>query len=103
MVSNLDQNIGRILQTLQALGIEDNTLVLFHSDNGAAPGVRGSSSGELRGTKFTEWEGGVRAPAIIRWPDGFKGSRTVNQVTGYVDVMPTILEIAGVNTPPANP
>jgi arylsulfatase B len=104
MVTNMDTNIGRILKTLQDLKIADNTIVLFHSDNGAAPGVGGSTSGELRGTKFTEWEGGLRAPAIIKWPNGFKGSpKVVNQVMGYVDVMPTLLEIAGIKTAPKNP
>lgn len=102
MVSNMDQNIGRILQTLKALKIEDNTLVLFQSDNGAAPGD-GSSSGELRGNKFTEWEGGVRAPAIVKWPGGFEGGKLSNQVMGYIDVMPTLLEIAGVKSKLQNP
>ncbi|HYH56313.1 MAG TPA: sulfatase-like hydrolase/transferase, partial [Anseongella sp.] len=102
MVSNMDDNIGRILQTLRDLEIEDNTLVLFQSDNGAAPGG-GSSSGELRGHKFTEWEGGVRVPAVIKWPKGFKGSKVSEQVMGFVDVMPTLLEIAGVKARPKNP
>src|SRR5690606_31041947 len=53
MVTNMDNNIGRILNLLKELKIEDNTLILFHSDNGAAPGTS-SSSGELRGMKFTE-------------------------------------------------
>lgn len=103
MVTNMDYNIGRILNTLRELKIEDNTLVLFHSDNGPAPGIKGSNSGELRGAKFTEWEGGVRAPAIIRWPNGFRGPKVINQVTGYVDVMPTLLEIAGIREAPQNP
>lgn len=97
MVSNLDANIGRILQTLRELKIEDNTVVLFMSDNGPAPGIRGSGSGGLRGSKFTEWEGGVRVPAIMRWPNGLRGQREVGQVMGYVDVMPTLMEIAGIN------
>lgn len=101
MVSNMDTNIGRILQTLKDLKIDNNTIVLFHSDNGAAPG-EGSSSGELRGTKFTEWEGGVRAPAIVRWPDGFKGGWVSNQVMGFVDVMPTLLQVVGLNEKPKN-
>jgi len=102
MVSNLDNNIGRILQALKDLKMEDNTLVLFLSDNGAAPG-EGGSSGILRGTKFTEWEGGVRAPAIIKWPNGFKGGYLSNQVMGFVDVMPTMLAIAGVKSDPKKP
>ena len=100
MVSNMDRGIGRILLAIKEAGIEDNTLVLFFSDNGAAPG-EGSSSGALRGTKFTEWEGGVRSPAIIRWPQGFKGKRTVDQVMGYIDVLPTVVNAgsAGLEAP----
>lgn len=101
MVSNMDDNIGRILKLLEDLKIDDNTLVLFQSDNGSAPG-EGGSSGVLRGSKFTEWEGGVRAPAIIKWPAGFKGDRVSNQVMGYIDIMPTILEVAGVKSKPRN-
>lgn len=100
MVTNMDRGIGKILQTLKDLGIEDNTLVLFHSDNGAGAGA---SSGELRGRKYQEWEGGVRAPAVIKWPNGFKGERVLNQVTGYVDVLPTLREITGVTGDPVNP
>jgi arylsulfatase B len=103
MVTNMDHNIGRILKTLSELGIEDNTLVLFHSDNGAAPGIKGSGSGGLRGTKHTEWDGGLRVPAVVRWPQGFKGPKVIDQVMGYVDVMPTLLEIAGVKETPENP
>lgn len=96
MVNNLDGNIGRILQTLTDLNIDDNTIVLFQSDNGPAPNEAGSS-GELRGKKFTEWEGGVRVPAIIRWPKGFKGGWKSEQVMGYIDVFPTLMDIAGIS------
>jgi len=102
MVTSLDSGIGRILNTLKELGIEDNTLVLFQSDNGAAPN-EGGTSGKLRGLKFQEWEGGVRAPAIVKWPAAFKGGRTIEQVMGYIDVAPTLREIAGIKTSPAKP
>jgi arylsulfatase B len=102
MVTNLDRGIGRILNTLKELGIDENTLVIFQSDNGAAPN-EGGTSGELRGLKFQEWEGGVRAPAIVKWPAAFKGGRTVEQVMGYIDIAPTLREIAGVKSSPAKP
>ncbi|RYY24847.1 MAG: arylsulfatase [Chitinophagaceae bacterium] len=102
MVTNLDRGIGRILAALKEAGIEENTLVLFQSDNGAAPN-EGGTSGGLRGLKFQEWEGGVRAPAIVKWPAGFKGGRTVEQVMGYVDIAPTLREIAGLTSAPAKP
>lgn len=102
MVTAMDRGIGKILQTLDELNIEENTLVLFHSDNGPAPG-EGGSSGGLRGHKFHEWEGGVRVPAIIRWPKGFAGARTIDQVMGYVDVTPTIRQIVGIENQPKKP
>jgi arylsulfatase B len=102
MVTCMDRGIGRILTALKELGIDDNTLVLFHSDNGAAPN-EGSSSGELMGTKFQEWDGGVRAPAIIKWPAGFNGGRTVEQIMGYIDIAPTLRQIVGISTEPAKP
>lgn len=102
MVTNMDRGIGRILNTLKELGIEENTLVLFHSDNGAAPN-EGGTSGELRGLKFQEWDGGVRAPAIVKWPAAFKGGRTIEQVMGYVDIAPTLREIVGLKNPPPKP
>lgn len=102
MVTCLDRGIGRVLQALKEMNIDDNTLVIFHSDNGAAPN-EGGSSGELKGLKFQEWEGGVRAPAIVRWPAGFKGGRTIDQVMGYVDLAPTLREVAGIKTLPPKP
>jgi len=102
MVTNLDRGIGQILNALRESGIDENTLVLFHSDNGAAPN-EGGTSGNLRGLKFQEWEGGVRAPAIVRWPAAITGGRRVDQVMGYVDVAPTLREIAGVKSAPSKP
>lgn len=102
MVTAMDRGIGEILSALKEAGISEHTLVLFFSDNGAAPGF-GGSSGELRGAKFTEWEGGVRAPAIIRWPAGFAGRRVSNQVTGYIDVVPTVRDILRLSSPLSKP
>lgn len=90
MVTNMDDGIGKILETISRLRLEENTLVLFFSDNGA---IGAGSTGILRGSKLTEWEGGVRSPAIIKWPIGFRGGRKTGQLTGYVDVAPTILSI----------
>jgi arylsulfatase B len=93
MVSCMDSGIGTILQTLKELNLEENTLILFMSDNGADEGSGGGSSGPLNGHKFLEYDGGVRSPAIIRWPSGFKNQKEVAQLTGFVDVFPTICEI----------
>lgn len=99
MVTCMDRGIGRILNTLKELKIDDNTLVIFHSDNGAAPN-EGSSSGELRGAKFQEWDGGVRAPAIMKWPAALKGGRTIEQTMGYVDIAPTLRQVVGIKAAP---
>lgn len=93
MVTNLDSGIGRILDVLKELNIQNNTMVLFVSDNGADEGSGGGSSGELRGHKFMEYDGGVRTLAIISWPGRFKDKTTISQLTGYVDIFPTICEI----------
>ena len=97
MVTNMDDGIGQILETVDELGISENTLVLFHSDNGGLiDGNWGAASnGSLRGEKLQEWEGGVRVPAIIKWPKAFKGERKIDQLMGYVDIVPTLRSIVG--------
>lgn len=94
MVTCMDRGIGEIIKALKETGEFDNTIFLFFSDNGADVG----SSGELRGRKFLEFEGGVRAPALLSWPAQLKGGRTINQVTGFVDVMPTLLDILNIQS-----
>lgn len=102
MVTCLDSGIGRILDVLEQLNIQENTLVLFLSDNGADEGSGGGSSGELKGHKFLEYDGGVRTLAMIRWTARLKSKTTISQLTGYVDVFPTICEIVSPDskTPP---
>ena len=90
MVTCMDRGIGKIIQTLKDAGKMDNTIFLFFSDNGTENG----SSGTLRGKKFLEFDGGVRSPALLSWPAQLKGGRTINQVMGFVDVMPTLLSAA---------
>ncbi|WP_346239375.1 arylsulfatase [Niabella insulamsoli] len=94
MVTSMDEGIGRILDALKSAGLDENTLVLFHSDNGAEPNA-GGSSGELKGEKFQEWDGGVRSSAVVRWPKGFKGGWKSEQLCGYIDIVPTLCAIAG--------
>jgi arylsulfatase B len=94
MVTNMDRGIGEIIKSLKDAGKFDNTIFLFFSDNGPDVG----SSGDLRGRKFLEFEGGVRVPALLSWPAKLKGGRTINQVMGYVDIMPTILDVLKINS-----
>ncbi|MDR2038827.1 MAG: arylsulfatase [Bacteroidales bacterium] len=92
MVTCMDRGIGEIWDALKANGIEENTLFIFFSDNGAEPNGGGTNQ-PLKGTKFEEWDGGVRTPAIISYPELFEGHREIDQVTGFVDIMPTIRSI----------
>ena len=105
MVTRMDKGIGHILEAIEASGQMDNTIILFMSDNGGVPNMEPySNSGPLRGHKFDEWDGGVRVTAAIYWKNGFKqGGRKLDQVTGIVDILPTLADIIGVNKSPKHP
>jgi arylsulfatase A-like enzyme len=94
MVSEMDAQIGRVLAKLDELGLRENTLVLFASDNGAAIN-RGGSNGPLRGWKWYLNEGGIRVPLIIRWPGRVPAGRVDSASLLHVcDLMPTFLRMA---------
>jgi arylsulfatase A len=105
MVSRLDRDVGRILDTLAALGLDRNTLVFFTSDNG--PAVEGGSDpdffgsrGGLRGGKRDLYEGGIRVPMIAWGPGRITGGRTSDHIWALWDMLPTFAELASV-APPA--
>ena len=93
MVSNLDENVGRLLARLEGLGLARDTIVIFLTDNG--PNGRRFNAG-LRASKGAVYEGGVRAPFFIRWPAGFSGGRAEKTLAAHIDVYPTILDLCGV-------
>ena len=94
MVTAMDAQIGRILETLDSQGLAENSIVLFFSDNGATLKIGGSNK-PLPGAKHSVQEGGVRVPAVIRWPAGLKGARKFDTLMGYIDVLPALLGLAG--------
>ena len=94
MTTAMDRNIKNVLDAIDQKGFRDNTLVIFHSDNGGAP-KHGGSNTPLRGNKFTTWEGGVRVVAMMRWPAMFVEGRRFTSLTSYVDLLPTQLAAAG--------
>jgi len=103
MVERLDGDVGRVLALLKELGLEQNTLVIFSSDNGAGGGPQnnerfGSTAG-MRGTKATLWEGGIRVPMIARWPGHVAAGRTCDFATAFWDFLPTAAELAGTPVP----
>lgn len=91
MVKSLDSSIGEILKTLDALGISDNTIVIFTSDNG---GERFSNNWPFSGQKTELLEGGIRVPAVIRWPRKIQKNRINEQVCISMDWLPTLLAAA---------
>ena len=92
MVRQMDQQIGRILRTLDTTGIANNTVVVFTSDNG---GERFSDTWPFTGKKMELLEGGLRIPAIARWPGHIRPNTTTAQVSISMDWLPTFLEISG--------
>jgi len=96
MITNIDDNVGRLLAKLDALGIADNTLVVFLTDNGPhSPRF----VGPFRGHKTEVLEGGVRVPFWMRWPGKLQPGMARAEAVAHIDVMPTILEACGVSAP----
>jgi arylsulfatase A-like enzyme len=105
MITRLDADVGKILRKLDERGAAANTLVLFSSDNG--PHQEGGhkadffrSSGPLRGLKRDLYEGGIRVPAIARWPARIRPGQVSDHVWAFWDFLPTCAELAGVAAPP---
>jgi arylsulfatase A len=104
MMRVLDDQVGQIMQKLKQLHLDDNTLVIFTSDNGPSPeGGKDlayfNSSGGLRGAKRDLYEGGIRIPFIVRWPGQVKAGAVSQQPVAFWDLLPTFMEIAGLKTP----
>ncbi|MDP7414759.1 MAG: sulfatase [SAR202 cluster bacterium] len=97
-VECIDWSAGVILDTLKELGIDDNTLVIFTSDNGSTARMGGSNA-PLRGTKATTWEGGMREPCIMRWPAAIPAGGVSHEVVSSMDFLPTMAKLAGVDAP----
>lgn len=109
MITNIDENVGRLRAKLSELGLADNTVFVFTTDNGSAAGHQkrareegswpGYSAG-MRGHKGSEYDGGHRVPFFVRWPDGSVGSdgdkpRAIGELLAHVDVLPTLTELCG--------
>lgn len=94
MCENIDWNVGRILEKLVALGIEDNTIVIYFCDNGPN-GVRWN--GGMKGRKGSTDEGGVRSPLLIRWPGHIPAANRVTQISAAIDLLPTLADLAGID------
>ena len=96
MVENIDENLGRLFSKLEDLGIKENTIVIFMTDNG--PQQQRYVAG-LKGRKGSVSQGGIKAPFFIRYPAGFEGNRDVPGLTAHLDVLPTLADLCGFDLP----
>ena len=91
----MDRSIGTLRQGLRDFGIADETVVWFNSDNGPFRSVAESATGGLQGSKSSLWEGGIRVPAVVEWPNGIATPLSTDVAASTLDIYPTILELAG--------
>jgi len=98
-VECIDWAAGVIFFELRRLGIDENTIVIFTSDNGSSAGDGGGSNAPLRGKKFTTWEGGQRVPFIVQWPGEIPAGKTCDELVTAMDLMPTLARITGTSEP----
>jgi len=99
MIENVDSNVGRLLSEVEKLGLEDNTIVIFYSDNGGLKVV--TNNEPLREGKGFLYEGGIRVPLIIKWPGKVRGNTTCEVPVISSDIYPTIMEMIGKGVEPA--
>jgi arylsulfatase A len=104
MVTRMDRDVGRIMSLLKELKLEDNTIVMFTSDNG--PTFNGGSDSKffesarpLRGLKASVYEGGIRVPFIVRWPGKIRAGSTSEHICAFWDFLPTCCELIGADAP----
>ena len=112
MITNIDENLGRLRAQLNELGIADNTILIYMSDNGTAAGEeRDVEAGQwpgynagMRGKKGSEYEGGHRVPFFVHWPKGdFNDGREVNQLAAHIDLAPTLIDVLELEQPAGAP
>jgi len=101
VIAEIDWSVGQILATLKRLNLDEQTLVIFTSDNGPwlSYGHHAGSAGPLREGKGTAWDGGVRVPCIMRWPGKIAANTTCNELAATIDVLPTLAKFAGAEVP----
>ena len=95
-IDNTDRAIARLVKKLEKIGSLDDTIIIYTSDHGS---YRHERNGDLRGGKGSLFEGGIRTPGIIYWPDGIRGGRIESTPAGAIDVLPTICGLVGIEQP----
>lgn len=98
-VEEIDWSTGVIMKTLEELGLRENTLIIFTSDNGSRCKGEGGSNAPCRGEKATTWEGGIRVPCVMSWPETIPADRTSEALITAMDFLPTFTALAGTTMP----
>lgn len=99
MIANIDHNVGRLRAFLREEGLAENTIFIFTSDNGTGQGHNVFNAG-MRGRKQSEYDGGHRVPLFVHWPaGGLVGGRDIEPITAHVDMLPTLIDLAGIAPP----
>jgi arylsulfatase len=101
VIEEIDWSVGQIIETLKKFQLEDNTLIIYTSDNGPwlSYGNHGGSAYPLRGGKFTAFEGGIREPTIIKWPGHIPEGKVCSRIASTIDILPTLAAITGAEIP----
>jgi arylsulfatase A-like enzyme len=100
VLAEYDKQVGRLLAGLKEIGLEDNTILVFSSDNGPLPTFRGQRAAGMRGSKISLYEGGIRMPLIVRWPGHVPAGRVdETSLMNGVDLLPTFCKLAGAVLP----
>ena len=108
MIARMDAGVGRVIETLDRCGVRDNTILVFTSDNGPQFGGQGEKrlnrfNCHWNGAKGSTYEGGIRVPLLIRWPDGLPGGTTCDRMVHFTDWVPTLLSLANIDRPTDGP
>ena len=104
MIVNIDENLSKMINFLKKEGLDQNTILIFTTDNGTAGGFdpktgRGYDGG-MRGKKGSQYDGGHRVPFMIRWPNGhLEAGKNISQITAHIDVLPTLVDLCGLQLP----
>ncbi|MBD3266542.1 sulfatase-like hydrolase/transferase [bacterium] len=96
MVENIDENLGRLMHNLNQYGLDENTIVIFMTDNGPQ---QKRYTANLRGRKGSVYEGGIRVPCFIRWPKKLKAGKEVKPIAAHIDMLPTLIAACGLKQP----
>jgi arylsulfatase A-like enzyme len=102
MITNIDENMGRLLAFLEERDLTRDTLLIFMTDNGTAAGIRGSVgyNAGMRGQKGSPYDGGHRVPCFLRWPGGgIGGGKDIDRLTAHLDLLPTLIDLCGLKPP----